>query len=68
MNEKPKTYNGPARLFDDPEQAKKIRDIEHRAKKKLAWKGNEDLETLCTMFTMALTAPSGIVIEEETPQ
>lgn len=68
MLDKPKTYEGPARLFDNPELAKKIRDVEQRAKRKLAWRGGEDLETMCAMFTMALTAPSGIHIEDETPQ
>ena len=67
MNEKPKTYNGPAIAFKDTELSKKIREVETKAKKKLAWKGDEDIETLCTMFTIFLTAPSGLVMEEPTP-
>ena len=67
MNEKPKSYNGPARAFEDPVMAQKIREVEQRAKRKLSWRGGEDLEVFCGMFTMALTAPSGIHIEDDTP-
>jgi hypothetical protein len=66
MNLKPKTYMGPATAFKDPALSKKIRLIEEKAKKKLEWKGDEDIETLCKMFTLFLTAPSGLVMEEPT--
>ena len=39
MKKKPKTYEGPARALVDPEQSKKIREIENKIKKKLEWKG-----------------------------
>ena len=67
LKDKPKTYDGPARLLVDPEKSKEIRKIEQKIKKRLRWKGDEDLEMLSEMFTAALTAPSGIVIEQPTP-
>jgi hypothetical protein len=67
MIDMPKTYNGPALNFMDPELAKKIREVEARTKKQLEWRGDEDLEVLALMFTKLLTAPSGIVINEDTP-
>lgn len=68
MIDKPKTYDGPARAFEDPVKAKKIRDVEQRIRRKMSWRGSEDLEMMSSMFTTMLTAPSGIVVEEETPQ
>ena len=67
MNEKPKFYNGPALAFRDTELSKKIRVIEKKARKMLEWNGDEDVETLCEMFTTYLTAPSGLVMEDMTP-
>jgi hypothetical protein len=67
MNDRPKFYQGPALAFKDPELSKKIRMVEEKAKKKLQWKGDDDIETLCKMFTIFLTAPSGLVMEDSTP-
>lgn len=52
LKRKPKTYNGPARSLVDPEQSKVIRAIESRIKKKMEWKGDEELEELCNMFVV----------------
>lgn len=69
LKKKPRTYpeNGPARKLIDPEQSKAIRAVESRIKKKLEWKGDEELEELCNMFVVQLTAPSGINLEASTP-
>lgn len=65
LKNRPKTYVGPALNLIDPEQSKKIRAIESKIKKKMQWKGDEELEELCNMFVVQLTAPSGINLEDD---
>jgi hypothetical protein len=65
--QKPKTYSGPARLLVDEEASKKIRAVEQKIKKKMKWKGSEELEELCNMFVVQLTGPSGMKLEPPTP-
>jgi len=52
LKNRPKTYVGPALNLIDPEQSKKIRAIESKIKKKMQWKGDEELEELCNMFVV----------------
>lgn len=55
-------------MLVDEEASKKIRAVEHKIKKKMKWKGSEELEELCNMFVVQLTAPSGMRLEPPTPK
>ena len=57
---KPKTYNGPAQAFTDPELSKTERKITLKARKQQEWKGNEDVELICETFMNFLTTPSAL--------
>ena len=50
MMKKPKSYNGPALEFNDPEQSEQIRKKENKLKKMLKWNGDEDVENVSNMF------------------
>ena len=54
MMRKPKSYNGPALEFNDPEQASQIRDKEEKLKKMLQWNGDEDVELVSGMYLDSL--------------
>ena len=47
---KPKSYNGPALEFNDPEEASQIRSKEEVFMKMLKWNGAEDVELVSDYF------------------
>ena len=46
MNEKPRTYNGPALEITDPFKADRIRKKERKAMKNMEWRGEDDIEMI----------------------
>lgn len=58
MKAKPKTYAGPATEWADPEEARKVRQREFKAKKNSEWKGQADIEEICRMYMDFLTTPT----------
>ena len=50
MIAKPKSYNGPALEFNNPDEAVAIREREMIAQKMLQWNGDEDVEKVSEAF------------------
>lgn len=60
MRANPRTYNGPAKDYSDPNKADALRDHEKQMKAAGGWRGEEDIELICQMFMDFLTTPTAI--------
>ena len=65
MNEKPKTYNGPALEITDPVKADRIRKKERKAMKNMEWRGEDDIEMISQNFMKFLTTPTAMAAMQE---